>query len=177
MVHGRCWPIMLKSTCFLLANDRVRIDCYGDMGCLGLLLPSCGKAARKPRPNDLTIPLIGHYFRARTFPAIRVHYGSRACSGQARSEHRGLATTVLEPLGDAGQPTDLVPLGVGAPGHTGMRRLEVFPQICAPLYSKRGATKCDDFRDLSRAPAAPPASGPKPIKTALRCGAPPVRCP
>src|ERR1022692_3148039 len=44
-------------------------------------------------------------------------------------------------------------------------------------YSKRGATKCDDFRDLSRAPAAPPASGPKPIKTALRCGAPPVRCP
>src|ERR1017187_2582548 len=42
---------------------------------------------------------------------------------------------------------------------------------------ERGATKCDDFRDLSRAPAAPPASGPKPIKTALRCGAPPVRCP
>src|ERR1035441_6247272 len=38
------------------------------------------------------------------------------------------------------------------------------------IYSKRGATKCDDFRDLSRAPAAPPASGPKPIKTALRCG-------
>ena len=42
---------------------------------------------------------------------------------------------------------------------------------------RRGATKCDDFRDLSQAPAAPPASGPKPIKTALRCGAPPVRCP
>ena len=52
-----------------------------------------------------------------------------------------------------------------------------FSAVLANRYSKRGATKCDDFRDLSRAPAAPPASGPKPIKTALRCGAPPVRCP
>src|ERR1039458_1551093 len=45
------------------------------------------------------------------------------------------------------------------------------------IQEPNNATKCDDFRDLSRAPAAPPASGPKPIKTALRCGAPPVRCP
>jgi hypothetical protein len=57
-----------------------------------------------------------------------------------------------------------------------------FPTLCQALGAwidtrERGATKCDDFRDLSRAPAAPPASGPKPIKTALRCGAPPVRCP
>src|ERR1035438_1974049 len=37
------------------------------------------------------------------------------------------------------------------------------PQPAFPLPTREmGATKCDDFRDLSRAPAAPPASGPKP---------------
>src|ERR1039457_4295792 len=67
--------------------------------------------------------------------------------------------------------------GAPLPRFSTMRDAHRPVRFLTAMLQQRGATKCDDFRDLSRAPAAPPASGPKPIKTALRCGAPPVRCP
>src|ERR1039458_4338351 len=114
-------------------------------------------------------------------PAISPECGGVRQSGRnfVRDAQAMVATTGIQSGLSGGPPggglTDQCPHA----GEFWRRRLGVVQTdgSDAHLYSKRGATKCDDFRDLSRAPAAPPASGPKPIKTALRCGAPPVRCP